>query len=401
MTDTISLIFGGDTSVGEDSARYLEGVTNLLSSADLRMLQLEEPYTRELLPEAGPHKLTSVLDPLVGKVDLVTLSGNHFYDYGDMGVRDTLDWCDEHAIARCGGGMNAAEAALPAFVEARGIRVGVLAWNCIGSKYTFAREDRAGTNGLEFTRAWVEDAVDQHSREARIEWDIWALREPAEKQGLFWGRNYPEPTALMRMQDDIRAAKAQCDILIAYFHKGYVHQPVVVADWERLVARMAVDAGADCVIGTHSHIAHGVEFYKGAPIYHGLNNFVMWTPQLSPQFKGAIPGGKDSVNAEWIAARVKRFGFVPDPDYPTYPFHPESVHCPVAKLIIGRDANGVARIQQARMVLMQVEKSGIPYVHGQDAKGRETFDYLQRITREAGLNARLVWDGDEVLLTSD
>ena len=46
----------------------------------------------------------------------------------------------------------------------------------------------------------------------------------------------------------------------------------------------------------------------------------------------------------------------------------------------------------------QVDKSGIPYVHGHTAEGQEIFDYMQRITIEAGLNARLSWDGDEAVL---
>ena len=91
---------------------------------------------------------------------------------------------------------------------------------------------------------------------------------------------------------------------------------------------------------------------------------------------------------------MERFGFVPDPDYPTYPFHPESVYCPVAKLIIED-----GRISSNRMVLMKVERDGVPHVHGHTETGQEIFDYMQRITNEAGLNARLEWDGDDVVIS--
>ena len=57
------------------------------------------------------------------------------------------------------------------------------------------------------------------------------------------------------------------------------------------------------------------------------------------------------------------------------------------------------RIVQSRVVLMKTEKSGIPYVHGHTETGQEIFDYLQKITDEAGLNVRLSWDGDEAVLT--
>ena len=45
---------------------------------------------------------------------------------------------------------------------------------------------------------------------------------------------------------------------------------------------------------------------------------------------------------------------------------------------------------------MKVERDGVPYVHGHTQTGQEIFDYMQRITVEAGLNGRLRWDGDEV-----
>ena len=51
------------------------------------------------------------------------------------------------------------------------------------------------------------------------------------------------------------------------------------------------------------------------------------------------------------------------------------------------------------MVFTLTEKSGIPYVHGQDGRGQEIFDYFQKITTEAGLNAKLTWDGDEAVLS--
>ena len=195
------------------------------------------------------------------------------------------------------------------------------------------------------------------------------------------------------MAAHIAGAKAECDVLIAYFHKGYVHQAARLGDYERLISHMAVDNGADTVIGTHSHLLHGVELYKGRAIYHGLNNFIMYTPQLSPLYKGQVKDTATSHNAEWVKKRVERFGFVPDPEYPTYPFHPDSVHCACAKLVIRG-----GRIAAYRLVPMLVEKDGAPRVHGCDEKGRATADYLRRITAEAGLNARLRWDGDELMI---
>ena len=389
----ISLLFGGDFSVGKNAEWYLCGVNDLLESADVCMVHLEEPYTKELLESAGEHKLTSCLEPIVGKIDLVTLAGNHFYDYGEAAVRDTIAWCKEHGIACCGGGSNLSQAQRPAFVERDGVKIGVLAWNALGSKYTFANETRGGVAGLNFTRAYIP--VDElNQAHTRLENDVWSLKKPLHMEKDFMGFNFLDPEACEQMSEAVYATKKLCDILIVYFHKGYVHKPAVVAPWERLIAHMAIDNGADAVMASHSHIARGVEMYKGKAIYHGLNNFVMFAPQLSPEYQGKIPGSAHSNNEEWIKSRVERFGFVPDPEYPTYPFHPESVYCPVAKLII-QDG----RIVQNRMVLMKVEKDGVPYVHGKGAVGQECLDYMVRITNLAGLNAKYKWDGDEVLIS--
>ena len=388
----LSLIFGGDFTLGQEPEKYMAGVNGLLDSADLRMFQLEEPFRDTLVENAPPERSTKTLDVLKGKVDLVTLSGNHLYDYGDAGVKDTIAWCERSGIAHAGGGGNAAEAKEPGFVEKGGVRVGVLAYNCVGSKMSFASADRGGAAGINFIRGFVPcSMLDQEH--TRLENDIWELRKPIPVEEDCMGYNFVEVESWLEFAEDVRRAKAQCDLLLVYFHKGYVHCPVTVAPWERLLSHIAVDNGADAVMATHSHVAHGVEMYKGRAIYHGLNNFVMYTPQLSPNFKGKIQGDANSNNAEWIQKRVERFGFIPDPDYPTYPFRPESVYCPVAKLIIED-----GKITSYRMVLMKVEKDGAPYVHGHTAVGQEIFDYMQRITDEAGLNAKFAWDGDEVII---
>ena len=387
-----TLVFGGDFIVGREAEKYIGGIKPLLDGADFRMFQLEGPY---LAPsEEKPHRDfdTDALAPLVGRVDLVTLSGNHFYDFGETGVQDTVDWCERSGIAHAGGGRNAAEAKEPGFVEKGGVRVGVLAYNCVGSKMSFASADRGGAAGINFIRGFVPcSMLDQEH--TRLENDVWELRKPIPVEEDCMGYNFVDVESWLEFAEDVRRAKAQCDLLLVYFHKGYVHCPVTVAPWERLLSHIAVDNGADAVMATHSHVAHGVEMSKGRAIYHGLNNFVMYTPQLSPNFKGKIQGDANSNNAEWIQKRVERFGFIPDPDYPTYPFRPESVYCPVAKLIIED-----GKITSYRMVLMKVEKDGAPYVHGHTAVGQEIFDYMQRITDEAGLNAKFAWDGDEVVI---
>ena len=393
-----TLIFGGDFSIPSSDpvltpAKLCEGVTDLLDGADFRMFQLEEAYLKTPVERSVEGNLVKSLDPVKDRVDLVTLSGNHFYDFKEDGVRDTIAWCEENGIAHAGGGMNEAEARKPAFVEKGGVKIGVLAYNAVGGKQQFAGPDQAGTAPLNFFQAYtpVDSLPMEAQRTGKQEFDNWKFKEPVHFDADFMGENYIDPEAVIKMGEEVRAAREQCDILIVYFHKGYVHRPILVNAWERLISHIAIDNGADAVMASHSHVSHGFEIYKGKAIYHGLNNFVMYTPQLAPGFTGKVHG--DAHNAEWVKQRIARFGFVPDPDYPTYPFQPESIYSPVAKLIIED-----GKITSYRVVFTRTEKSGIPYVHGQTAEGQEIFDYMQRITDEAGLNVQLAWDGDEAVL---
>ena len=41
------------------------------------------------------------------------------------------------------------------------------------------------------------------------------------------------------------------------------------------MGRHAVEAGADLVVGHHSHALQAVEFYQGVPIVYGLGNFYL------------------------------------------------------------------------------------------------------------------------------
>lgn len=384
----LTLIFGGDTSVGDNSAKYFSGVIPMLESADVRMAQLETPYGKEVSEFVKPDRTTKVLEPLIGHFDLMTLSGNHFYDLGEIGVKDTIDWLDEHNIVRAGGDLNIDLASKPAFYEKGGVRFGVLAYNAVGPKSSFAGSDKGGDACVNFTRAMVPVEEDT----SRHENDVYDFKKSIHFEGDVWLQNFMDPTSLIKMSDEIAQARKQCDVMIVYYHKGWVHKPASVPDHERLLSRIAIDSGADVVFSTHSHLLRGCEIYKGKTIYHGLNNFVMWVPSLSPNYKGKRSKDTKFGNSnEWVQKRIERFGFVPDPDYPTYPFHPDSIYTIAAKCII---ENG--KIIDTLYVPMIVDKEGITHVVGRENGGQAVFDYMVNITEEAGLNVRYEWVGDDV-----
>lgn len=71
---------------------------------------------------------------------------------------------------------------------------------------------------------------------------------------------------------DIAAMKKEYDIVIASFHWGNEldYKP---NDRQKKMGRLAVDSGADLVIGHHSHRINPIEEYNGVYICYSLGNF--------------------------------------------------------------------------------------------------------------------------------
>lgn len=73
--------------------------------------------------------------------------------------------------------------------------------------------------------------------------------------------------------NEIKRIKPLADIVIAYCHWGeeYQKQPTPAV---KQFAHQFIDAGADVVIGSHSHIIGATEEYNGKKIYYSLGNFI-------------------------------------------------------------------------------------------------------------------------------
>lgn len=63
------------------------------------------------------------------------------------------------------------------------------------------------------------------------------------------------------------------DIVIANFHWG-IEYSYSVTSVQRKRAHLAIDSGADIVIGSHPHCLQGMEKYKGKYIVYSLGNFI-------------------------------------------------------------------------------------------------------------------------------
>ncbi len=71
---------------------------------------------------------------------------------------------------------------------------------------------------------------------------------------------------------DVRAARKKCDLLIVSIHWGEELTHRQTRNTDKL-GRKIVDAGADLVIGNHSHVYGEIEQYGGKYIIYSLGNF--------------------------------------------------------------------------------------------------------------------------------
>ena len=361
----------GDLIIDEpDPDRYFEPARAMLAAADVVVGHVEVPFTLER--EGSANVPSEARDPsklsALGRAGfhVASLAANHLYDEGPAGVRDTLEGLRASNIVPFGAGMNLEQARQPAVVERDGLRLGFLSYNLVGPKESWAGSRKPGGAYVHILTSYELDHA-----------------TPGGTPNVFTGA---EAESLERMCDDIRTLRSRTDFVMVSMHKGTVHTPALVMPYEKQVARAAIDAGADAVVGHHAHILRGIEVYKGKPIYHGLGNFVTVTHALSPV------GVADP--DEWALRRLKLFGFVPDPETPEYPFHPESRNAMVAKLLLDQDGR-----PDARFVPCRINRHSQPEPTGR-ADGQAVFEYVEKITRAAGFNTRFAWCDDEVQITS-
>jgi poly-gamma-glutamate synthesis protein (capsule biosynthesis protein) len=217
--------------LGYPSAFGDPGLARLIRSADVSFCNLECPITGSRTPHPGkaftfrapPGAIQALRQ---AGFDLVSLANNHIMDYGAEGLMDTLRHCARQRIAAAGAGPDLEAARRPAVVTRRGVTYGLLAYSM-----TYPEE------------FWAADA------------------SPGAARGV-WGA----------VRDDIERLRPKVDVLIVSFHWGQelTDRP---KPYQVDFARLAVDSGADAVIGHHPHVLQPIEIYRMRPVFYSLGNF--------------------------------------------------------------------------------------------------------------------------------
>jgi poly-gamma-glutamate synthesis protein (capsule biosynthesis protein) len=365
---SIRLAFVGDLMLSAaDNSPYFEDSAPVLRAADIAIGHLEWPHTERgqvsvvdiPAPACEPRALDAVAD---AGIDVLTMAGNHMFDQGVFGVIDSVEGIRSRGMQPVGAGATIAEARTPAIVERGGLKVGFLSYNCVGPRESWATSVKAGVAPLRIINHYELDIASPGST-------------PREYTSV-------DPDSAADMREDIASLAQQVDIVCVSMHKGMGFVRATLAQYEREVSRIAIDAGADIVIGHHAHILRGVETYRGKPIFHGINHFVpAYTEQTDPlNPKAHRPRPRKVPSLEF---------FQPDPGTAPFPFPKESRHTIIATVDV--DADGVST---AGFVPCYLGSDSHPRVlRGEDA--RATVDYVDAISHEAGLETDIDWSNGE------
>ncbi|MCL2342809.1 MAG: CapA family protein [Firmicutes bacterium] len=250
-TQTV-LAFGGDVNLvdgsyamptyvrngGDVSKIFKGGLLDEMRAADVFMVNNEFAFTDRGTANASkgytfrskPENVHILND--MG-VDLAFVANNHVFDYGAVGLLDTLDTLDSAGIAHVGAGADLADAVKPVYFIVDGRKIAFVAGGTI---------ERFGTI---FTPCATEDSP-----------------------GILRADDKSPDLLLAAVQE----AKANSDFVVVSVHWG-VEGTSKVEAYQKNLAHRCIDAGADAVIGHHPHVLQGTEFYEGKPIVYSIGNF--------------------------------------------------------------------------------------------------------------------------------
>jgi poly-gamma-glutamate synthesis protein (capsule biosynthesis protein) len=251
VLDPTSLAFIGDVLLGSRMESLVQQngadfpfrfVRPYLESVDLSVANLENPITdctsktpgksQESI-EDGRNYVFKVSKE-IGRsavqnsgIDVFSLANNHVMDYQGQGLKDTIKIFGSEGIGYVGAGRNDSEASSPRIFEANGQKVGIAAYSMVVPPLSAAQDGGAGINKFD----------------------------------------------MKKMKENISELTEKADIVVVVLHWGKEGSNYP-GSYQIDIAHVAIDAGANLVVGHHPHVLQGIEVYNGGLIAYSLGNFV-------------------------------------------------------------------------------------------------------------------------------
>ncbi len=237
-----TVIMTGVTAMVRATAKTMEvkgilypgkDIRDWMREADIAHISNEIPfYSGCAYPKASQRALVFCSSPryidLLTDIgtDVIELTGNHFGDYGEVAMRQTIDIYNEKGIPYYGGGLDLTDSRKPLKLENH------------GNKIAFV-----GCNPVDVGN--FETATDTHP-----------------------GAN---PCDMQFQASQIKELKAEGYLVISTFQYWEYYSPEA-RPWQEEDFRLMADSGASIVSGSQAHFAQVMEFRDGSFIHYGLGN---------------------------------------------------------------------------------------------------------------------------------
>jgi hypothetical protein len=205
-------------------------VRDMVKSADLAITNHESPIPNDWdfhlhgFIFSGKPALTEIFTR--AGIDWMSLANNHIGDYGDDGIMDTRRNLDKYGIKYGGAGKNLKQASELSILEVKGNRIAIIPCSAIAPVY-FATSTSGGATPC-------------------------------------------KPKLIAKL---IKDAKSKADFVIVFPHWGVEYARDPLPSQQKWAAKWAA-AGADLILGAHSHVAGGIGEIDGMPVLYSMGNFI-------------------------------------------------------------------------------------------------------------------------------
>ena len=276
-------------------------VKSLLSQSDYVVGNLETPLAGAEAGYSQTHLCFNAPDAYVDAlldagVDLVSTANNHTFDRGYAGMERTLQALDEKGLAHTGSFLPGTDRPEAHYAQMGDTKIAVIAYT-YGTNHggsggdCLAEGDYAGTVNLLASQEantylpgvfrdsdWV-DRLFEHlpfvkdaNTPGQLKKLLGMTATYSRYDDCLDGKTDTDYVAQFRQ--DIRTAKEKADLVLFYPHVGgqFNIKPGAFTEY---VVDQALEAGADAVIATHSHIPQKFVWKNGVPCAYCLGNFNM------------------------------------------------------------------------------------------------------------------------------
>ena len=238
-----TVIMTGVTALVRATAKTMEvkgilypgkDIRDWMRQADIAHISNEIPfYSGCAYPKASQRALVFCSSPryidLLTDIgtDVIELTGNHFGDYGEVAMKQTLDIYNEKGIPYYGGGIDLADARKPLKLEDHGNKIAFVGCNPVDvGSFPTATDTRPGAN----------------------------------------------PCDMEFQASQIRELKTEGYLVISTFQYWEYYSPEA-RPWQQDDFRLMADSGASIVSGSQAHFAQVMEFRNNDSfIHYGLGN---------------------------------------------------------------------------------------------------------------------------------